>query len=141
MSDFVDVRINRFWEDPFRGEVRHFAEHPPRNDVSLHRMRMHIAHGDPLLVHLMMLHEVRSQQVFEIARFLFEIEGMQLHCGETKYILICGLKVGPYVDLLHDQKGRSNSNLCARFFLDISDARLQLKDLEDYFMSPNYLSL
>ncbi|CAH1418543.1 unnamed protein product [Lactuca virosa] len=29
---------------------------------------------------------------------------MQLDFGETEYILICGLKVGPYVDLLHDEK-------------------------------------
>nr|KAJ0200142.1 hypothetical protein LSAT_V11C600323580 [Lactuca sativa] len=103
---------------------------------------MHVPHGDPLLVHLMMLYEVRSQQVFEIGRFLFEIQGMQLDFGETEYILICGLRVGPYVDLLHDEKGRSNSNLWAQLFPDIPDARLRLKDLEDYYiMSPNYLSL
>nr|KAJ0215637.1 hypothetical protein LSAT_V11C300132810 [Lactuca sativa] len=43
--------------------------------------------------------------------------------------------------LLHDKKCRSNSNLCARLFLDIFDARLRLNDLEDYIMSPIYLSL
>nr|KAJ0192302.1 hypothetical protein LSAT_V11C800449240 [Lactuca sativa] len=82
---------------------------------------MHIPHGDPLLVHIMMLHE--------------------LDFGETEYILICGLKVGPYVDLLYDEKGQSNSQLRARLFLDISDSRLQLKDLEDLIMSPNYSAL
>nr|KAJ0189051.1 hypothetical protein LSAT_V11C800427400 [Lactuca sativa] len=92
---------------------------------------IHIPHGDPLLVHLMMLYEVKSQQ----------IQGMQLDFSEIEYILICGLKVGPYVDLLQDEKGRSNSNLCARLFPDISDARLRLKDLEDYIISVNYLSL
>ena len=61
--------------------------------------------------------------------------------GETEYILICGLKVGPYVDLLHDEKGRSDSNLRARLFPDISDARLWLKDLEDFIMSPKYLEV
>ncbi|XP_052620053.1 uncharacterized protein LOC128126353 [Lactuca sativa] len=66
---------------------------------------MHIPHGGPLLVHFMMLHEVMSQQMFETGRFLFEIERMQLDFGENEYILICGLKVGPYVDLLHDEKG------------------------------------
>ncbi|CAI9261519.1 unnamed protein product [Lactuca saligna] len=30
---------------------------------------MHIPHGDLLLVHLMMLHEVRTQEVFEMGRF------------------------------------------------------------------------
>nr|KAJ0217896.1 hypothetical protein LSAT_V11C300137520 [Lactuca sativa] len=83
---------------------------------------MHVPHGDPLLVYLMMLHEVRSQQVFEMRRFLFEIHGIQLDFGETEYILICGLRVGPYVDLLHDERGWSNSNL-------------------HYILSPNYLSL
>nr|KAJ0216813.1 hypothetical protein LSAT_V11C300108090 [Lactuca sativa] len=102
---------------------------------------MHIPHGDPLLVHMMMLHEVRSQQIFEMGRFLFDIEGIQLDFGETEYILICGLKVGPYVDLLHDGKIQSNSNLRARLFPDIYDARLRLKDLEDLIMSPNYLAL
>nr|KAJ0198318.1 hypothetical protein LSAT_V11C700362500 [Lactuca sativa] len=76
-----------------------------------------------------------------MGRFLFRIQGMQLDFSETEYILTCGLRVGPYVDLLHDKKGRSNSNLCARLFPDISDARLRLKDLEDYIMSPNCLSL
>ncbi|CAI9279206.1 unnamed protein product [Lactuca saligna] len=88
-----------------------------------------------------MLHEVRSQQVFEIGRFLFELEGILLDFGETEYIKICRLKVGPYVDLLHDEKGRSNSNLLTRLFPYISDACLRLKDLEDYITFPNYLSL
>nr|KAJ0222593.1 hypothetical protein LSAT_V11C200097000 [Lactuca sativa] len=79
---------------------------------------MHVLNGDPLLVHLMMLHEVKSQQVSEMRMFLFEIQGI----------------VGPYVDLLHDERGRSNSNLRARLFPDIIDARLRLKDLEDYIM-------
>nr|KAJ0191826.1 hypothetical protein LSAT_V11C800453280 [Lactuca sativa] len=49
--------------------------------------------------------------------------------------------VGPYVDLLHEEKGRSNLNIRARLFLDISDACSRLKDLEDYIMSSNYLSI
>nr|KAJ0190519.1 hypothetical protein LSAT_V11C800447340 [Lactuca sativa] len=73
--------------------------------------------------------------------FLFDIQGMHLDFGETEYILICGLKVGPYVDLLHDEKDQSNSKRCARLFPDISDARFQLKDLEDFIMSPNYLAV
>nr|KAJ0190223.1 hypothetical protein LSAT_V11C800408680 [Lactuca sativa] len=93
---------------------------------------MYIPQGDPLLVHLMMLHEVR---------FLFDIQGSHLDFVETEYILICGLKVGPYVDILHDEKGRSNSNLRARLFPDISDARLRLKDLENIIMSPNDLAI
>ncbi|CAI9278746.1 unnamed protein product [Lactuca saligna] len=76
-----------------------------------------------------------------MGRFLFEIQGMQLDFGETEYILISGLRVGPYVDLLHDERGRSNSKLRARLFPDITSARLQLKGLEDYIMSPNYLAL
>ncbi|CAI9301271.1 unnamed protein product [Lactuca saligna] len=102
---------------------------------------MHIPHGDSLLVHLMMLHEVRTQEVFEIGRFLFDIEGRYLEFDETEYILICGLKVGCYVDLLYDEKGQSNSSLRARLFPDISDARLRLKDLEDFIMSPKYLEV
>nr|KAJ0216287.1 hypothetical protein LSAT_V11C300133690 [Lactuca sativa] len=102
---------------------------------------MHIPHGDPLLVHMMMLHEVRSQQIFEMGRFMFDIQGIQLDFGENEYILICGLKVGPYVDLLHDEKGQLNSQLRARLFPDISDSRLRLKDLEDLIMSPNYSTL
>ncbi|CAI9294167.1 unnamed protein product [Lactuca saligna] len=102
---------------------------------------MHIPHGDPLFVHLMMLHEVRTQEVFEMGRFLFDIEGRHLEFGETEYILICGLKVARYVDLLYDEKGRSNSCLRARLFPDISDARLRLKDLEDFIMSPKYLEV
>ncbi|KAL7609966.1 hypothetical protein Lser_V15G10053 [Lactuca serriola] len=102
---------------------------------------MHIPHSDPLLVHLIMLHEVRSKQVSKMGRFLFEIQGMQLDFGETEYILICGLRVGPYVDLLHDERGWSNSNLRARLFPDITDAHLRLKDSEDYIMSPNYFPL
>nr|KAJ0190217.1 hypothetical protein LSAT_V11C800389790 [Lactuca sativa] len=53
---------------------------------------MHVPNGDPLLVHLMMLHEVRSQEVFETGRFLFKIQGMQLDFDETRYILISGLR-------------------------------------------------
>nr|KAJ0209699.1 hypothetical protein LSAT_V11C400223900 [Lactuca sativa] len=102
---------------------------------------MHIPHGDPLLVHLMMLHEVRTQEVFEMGRFLFDIEGRHLEFGETEYILIYGLKVGRYVDLLYDEKGGSNSSLRARLFPDISNARLRLKDLEDLIMSPKYLEI
>nr|KAJ0207816.1 hypothetical protein LSAT_V11C500268800 [Lactuca sativa] len=40
-----------------------------------------------------------------------------------------------------DKRGRSNSNLFSRLFPDITDARLRLKDLEDYIMSLNYLEL
>nr|KAJ0219853.1 hypothetical protein LSAT_V11C200070430 [Lactuca sativa] len=97
---------------------------------------MHIPHGDPLLVNTMMLHEI-----FEMGNFPFDIEGIQLDFGETEYILICGLKVGPYVDLLHEEQGQSNSKLRARLFPYISDARLRLKDLEELIMSPNYLAL
>nr|KAJ0190074.1 hypothetical protein LSAT_V11C800453180 [Lactuca sativa] len=102
---------------------------------------MHIPHGDPLLVHMMMLHEIRSKPIFEMGRFSFDIQGTQLDFGETKYILICGLKVGPYVDLLYDGKGQSNSQLRARLFPDISDSRLWLKDLEDLIMSSNSSAL
>ncbi|CAI9303009.1 unnamed protein product [Lactuca saligna] len=88
-----------------------------------------------------MLHEVTSKEVFEMGRFLFEIQEMQLDFRETVYILIYGLRVGLYVDLLHDERGRSNSNLRARLFSDITDACLRLKDLEDYIMSQKYFSL
>nr|KAJ0218081.1 hypothetical protein LSAT_V11C300150970 [Lactuca sativa] len=76
-----------------------------------------------------------------MGRFLFDIEGIRLDFGVIEYILICGLKVGPYVDLLHYEKGQSNSQLRARLFPDISDSRFRLKDLEDLIMSPNYLAL
>ncbi|CAI9292867.1 unnamed protein product [Lactuca saligna] len=66
---------------------------------------------------------------------------MQLDFGETEYILISWLRVDPYVDLLHDERGHSNSNLCARLFSYITDAHLWLKDLEDYIMSPNFFAL
>nr|KAJ0191876.1 hypothetical protein LSAT_V11C800395570 [Lactuca sativa] len=102
---------------------------------------MHVSNGDPVLVHLMMLYEVRSQQVFGSGRFLFEIQRVQLDFGETEYILISGLRFGPYVDLLHDEKGRSNSNLRARLFPYFTDAYLRFKDLKEYIMSPNYLQI
>ncbi|CAI9274112.1 unnamed protein product [Lactuca saligna] len=104
---------------------------------------MHIPSGDPLLVYMMMLYEVRSQQIFEMGGggVMFDIQGIQLDFGETEYILICGLKVGPYVDSLNDEKGHSNSHLRAWLFPDISDSRLRLKDLEDLILSPNYSAL
>ncbi|CAI9263973.1 unnamed protein product [Lactuca saligna] len=102
---------------------------------------MHIPQGDSLLVHLMMLHDVRCQQVFQMGRFLFYIHGTHLDFGETEYILICGLKFGPYDDLLQDRKSRSNSILRAQLFPYSSDACLRLKDLEDFIMSPNYLAI
>nr|KAJ0200131.1 hypothetical protein LSAT_V11C600330510 [Lactuca sativa] len=71
-------------------------------------------HGDPLLVHLIMLHEVQSQQVLNR-----EDTGVQLDFGETKYILISGLSLFP----------------------DIIDSHLRLRDFEEYIMSPNYLQL
>ncbi|CAI9288409.1 unnamed protein product [Lactuca saligna] len=55
---------------------------------------------------------------------------MQLDFGETEYIVISGLRVGPCVDLLHEEGGRSNSNLQVWLFPDITDARLWLKDLK-----------
>ena len=36
---------------------------------------MHIPHGDPLLVHMMMLHEIRCQQVFEMGGFFLIYKG------------------------------------------------------------------
>nr|KAJ0190480.1 hypothetical protein LSAT_V11C800428750 [Lactuca sativa] len=126
----------------YRKEAPRRMEHLDLNQkADLTLKGMHIPHGDPLLVHLMMLYEVRTQEVFEMGRFLFDIEGRHLQFGETEYILICGLKVGRYVDLLYDEKGRSNSSLRARLFPDISDARLRLKDLEDFIMSPKYLEV
>ncbi|CAI9264708.1 unnamed protein product [Lactuca saligna] len=99
---------------------------------------MHVSNGDPLLVHLMMLHEVRSQQVFEIRRFLFKIQGMQLDFSETEYILISNLRVGPCVDLLHDERGRSNSNLSTRLFPHITDARLHGQDVKTSILAEVY---
>nr|KAJ0217761.1 hypothetical protein LSAT_V11C300137010 [Lactuca sativa] len=74
---------------------------------------IHILHGDLLLLHLMMLHKIRSQQLFEMGSW-------------------------SYVDLLHDERGRSDSNIRARLFPDISYAHLQLNDLEDFITSPSY---
>nr|KAJ0200019.1 hypothetical protein LSAT_V11C600335310 [Lactuca sativa] len=70
---------------------------------------MHVPNSDPLLVYLMVLHEVRSRQLFESGRFLFEIH-------RCSWIL-------------------------ARLFPYITDARLQLRDLEEYIISLNYLQL
>nr|KAJ0216492.1 hypothetical protein LSAT_V11C300128300 [Lactuca sativa] len=78
-------------------------------------------------------------EVFEAGRFHFEIQGVQLEFGEIKYILISGLRVGPYVDLLHEERGHSNSNLRVRLFPNITNAALQLKHLEEYIMSPQHL--
>ncbi|CAI9277948.1 unnamed protein product [Lactuca saligna] len=108
-----------FGDYTFRGGRRQSAVGAPRSDVLPPRNVIN-----------------KETQVSAKAR-----EGIQVDFGETKYILICGLKVGPYVDLLHDEKGQSNSNIHARLFPDISDARLRLKDLEDLIMSPNYLVL
>nr|KAJ0192512.1 hypothetical protein LSAT_V11C800420320 [Lactuca sativa] len=104
---------------------------------------MHVPHGDPLFVHLMMLHEVRSQQVFEMGRFLFEIQGIVgprdeqkdrtgpdrgTGFGQNQEPNRPG--VGPYVYLLYDERGRSNSNFRARLFPYITDARLQGQDVK-----------
>nr|KAJ0219809.1 hypothetical protein LSAT_V11C200088410 [Lactuca sativa] len=58
-----------------------------------------------------------------------------------EYILISGLRVGPYIDLLHEEKHHLNSNLQAQLFPDIIDVRLWPRDLEDYIMSPKYQQL
>ncbi|CAI9270054.1 unnamed protein product [Lactuca saligna] len=52
--------------------------------------------------------------------------------------------VPEFPDVMADgygSQGRSNSQLRARLFPDISDSRLRLKDLEDFIMSPNYSAL
>nr|KAJ0211593.1 hypothetical protein LSAT_V11C400200500 [Lactuca sativa] len=67
--------------------------------------------------------------MFEARRFQFEIRGVQLYF------------VSPCVDLLHEEKGRLNSNLRARLFPNITYATLRLRNIEEYIKSPKYQRL
>nr|KAJ0185800.1 hypothetical protein LSAT_V11C900496810 [Lactuca sativa] len=67
---------------------------------------MHIPHGDPLLVHMMMLHELVVMWIYSTTKKVGQIQ---------VFVLICSQ--------------------------DISDARMWLKDLEEFIMSPKYLEV
>ena len=98
---------------------------------------MHIPNGDPLLVHLMMLHEVRSQEVIDLGNFEFEVQGYRMMFTEQDYCLITGLRFGPFLDLINEGT-KHQSKLRARLFPEESDESLRLKQIEDFILSPNF---
>ena len=73
--------------------------------------------GDPLLVHTMMLHEVRTQALARVGRFGFSVQGIQFQYGETEFFLITGLKFGPFANLLSGTKNPKNSILRSRLMM------------------------
>ena len=58
---------------------------------------MSTPNGDPMLCHLIMLHEVRDVEVVRARRFQFELQGRVVEYGETEFCLISGLRFGLYV--------------------------------------------
>nr|KAJ0216337.1 hypothetical protein LSAT_V11C300110180 [Lactuca sativa] len=86
--------------------------------------------GDPMLCHLMMLHEVRDVEVAKAGKFRFKLQGRVVEYGETKFCLISGLRFGLYVDIIHT-KVSTSSTLRNRLFPNVRDEDLRLKDLED----------
>ena len=60
--------------------------------------------GDALLMHAMMLREVRGDKELVLSKRLrFEVDGHLLEYGESEFILITGLRVGEYFDILNEK--------------------------------------
>ncbi|CAI9298366.1 unnamed protein product [Lactuca saligna] len=93
--------------------------------------------GNPMLCHLMVLHDVRDVEVARTGRFRFELQGRVVEYGETEFCLISGLRFGPYVDIINTKVSR-NSSLRNRLFPNVRDKDLRLKDLEDYVIGPSF---
>ncbi|CAI9286148.1 unnamed protein product [Lactuca saligna] len=87
--------------------------------------------GDPMLYHLMMLHEVRDVEVVRARRFWFELQGRVVEYGEIEFCLISGLRFGPYVDIINTKVSKSLA-LRNRLFPNVRDEDLRLNDLENY---------
>ena len=102
---------------------------------------MHIPNGDPLLIHLMMLHEVRSQKMINLDKFEFEVQGYRIVFSEQDFCLISGMRFGPFVDLLGKLENKYNSKFRARLFPESTDDSLRPGDIEKLILSERYLSL
>nr|KAJ0188642.1 hypothetical protein LSAT_V11C900455710 [Lactuca sativa] len=92
---------------------------------------MSTPNGDPMLCHLMMLHEVHDVAVARAGKFRFELQSRVVEYGEMKFCLISGLRLGPYVDIINT-KVNTSSTLRNRLFRNVRDEDLRLKDLEVY---------
>ncbi|KAL4578729.1 hypothetical protein LXL04_014860 [Taraxacum kok-saghyz] len=95
--------------------------------------------GDALLMHAMMLREVRGDKELVLSkRIRFEVDGHLLEYGESEFILITGLRVGEYFDILKEKKHRGNCMFRARVFPRISDKKLRLNDFSDLIESASF---
>ena len=94
--------------------------------------------GDPLLVHTMMLHEVRSQALARAGRFGFDVQGIQVQYGSTEFCLITGLKFGLFANLLGGTKNPKNSKLRSRLFKNETDQSLRLSHLEEFIVGKRF---
>ena len=101
-------------------------------------LEMAAPNGDPLVMHMMMLHEVRDHEVMQQGRFKFEVDGIELSYGETEFCLITGFRFGPYEDILKQIKTGSRSALRARLFPNRSDVGVRLIDIEEFIMTPDF---
>nr|KAJ0202455.1 hypothetical protein LSAT_V11C600314230 [Lactuca sativa] len=93
--------------------------------------------GDPMLCHLMMLHEVRDVEVARAWRFQFELQGKVVEYDETKFCLISSLRFEPCANIINT-KVSTSSTLRNRLFPNVRDEDLWLKDLEDYVKGPAF---
>ncbi|KAL4578698.1 hypothetical protein LXL04_014827 [Taraxacum kok-saghyz] len=91
--------------------------------------------GDAILMHDMMLREVRGDKELRIR---FEVDGHLLEYGESEFILITGLRVGEYFDILKEKKYRGNCMFRARVFPRISDKKLRLNDFSNLIHSASF---
>lgn len=88
-------------------------------------------HGDPLVMHKMMHHEVRGDShLAGLKRFRFEVSGHRLEYGEPEFILITGFRTGRYVEILGEKSHESQSTFRKRVFPNATDSSLRLRDLD-----------
>ena len=98
-------------------------------------------HGDPLLVHAMMMHETRSETLIEEMRFRFDLLGYQVEFGEKEFCLITGFCFGAYSDILAGKSLEANSALRERLFPKYSDNGVRLKHLQEYILSEPFMNV
>ncbi|KAL4563910.1 hypothetical protein LXL04_027958 [Taraxacum kok-saghyz] len=92
-------------------------------------------HGDPSLVHAMMMHEIRSPHLIEEKRFGFDLLSFQVEFGDREFCLITGFRFGAYSDILAGKCIPANSALRQRLFPAYSDRGLRIKHLREYILS------
>ncbi|KAL4576123.1 hypothetical protein LXL04_012212 [Taraxacum kok-saghyz] len=95
-------------------------------------------HGDNLLVHTMMLHEVRSHALARAGRFGFNVQGINVEYGSLEFCLITGLKFGPFTNILGGTKNPKKSKLRSRLFKEETDQTLRLSHIENFILGPRF---